>query len=289
MRSLSALLLAVLLVLPGIAHAQDAPDGADQIEQIEDELASVLQDLEADDPGSLTDEAWIARLEARVSRIESRLARALDRANEIATGIFGWNARLLDVATGPYGPDALAAITVLATAPADGELLRRFLVDWARLQETVDRLRALRGDLTAVVGDTRVCPVAGPHEFDDTWGEARAWGRSHKGTDVEAERGTPLVAIEAGRIIQADWHWAGGRGLYLLGGVSGDIYYYAHLDGYAPGIAPGMTVAAGDHVGYVGWTGNADVAHLHLGWMPGGGTLEDLENPYELLVTLCGE
>jgi murein DD-endopeptidase MepM/ murein hydrolase activator NlpD len=286
MRSLTALLLAVLVTLPGVALAQEPPD--EQIERIEEELLAVLEDLEAEDGGALTDEARISRLEVRVTRIESRLARALDRANEIATGIFGWNARLLDVATGAYGPEAMAAMAVLAQAPADGELLKRFLQDWARLQRTVDRLRAMRGDLSTVVGDTRVCPVAGPHEFEDTWGEARAWGRSHKGTDIEADLGTMLVAIEAGRIIQADWHWAGGRGLYLLGAVSGDIYYYAHLDGYAPDIGPGVTVAAGDHVGYVGWTGNADVAHLHLGWMPGGGTLEDLENPYDLLVTLCG-
>ena len=288
MRTLTASLLAVLLAVPGLARAQEPPDGADQIEQIEQQLSGVLEDLEVLDAGSMTDEARISRLEARVARIETRLARSLDRANEIASSIFGWNADLLDVAPGAYGPEALGARAVLASTSDDGEFLARFLRDWARLQRTVERLRAARGELSAVVGDTRVCPVAGPHEFEDTWGAARAWGRTHKGTDMEAERGTHLVAIEAGRIIQADWHWAGGRGLYLLGAVTGDIYYYAHLDGYAPSIAPGVTVAAGDHVGYVGSTGNAHgYSHLHLGWMPGGGTLEDLENPYELLVTLC--
>jgi murein DD-endopeptidase MepM/ murein hydrolase activator NlpD len=282
------LLLAAVLSLPAAVFAQDPPDRAQQIAQIEEQLTALADGLEAEDLASLTPEARIARLEARVALIESRLARGLDRANEIATGIFGWDARLLGVATDRYGPDAMAAMAVLASAPADAGLLSRFLWEWAQLERTVERLRLLRADLVAVVGDPRVCPVDGPHEFEDTWGEARAWGRSHKGTDMEAERGTHLVAIESGRIIQADWHWAGGRGLYLLGAVTGDVYYYAHLDGYAPGIEPGVTVTAGEHVGYVGWTGNADVSHLHLGWMPDGATLDDLENPYDLLVTLCG-
>lgn len=287
MRRLTWMLIAVFLAVPGSALAQDAPDRADQIAEIEQQLRTVLEEVEIDDTASMTPEAGAARLKAKVARIESHLARQLDRANEVATAMFGRNARLLDVATGPHGPDALEAMTVLAAAPADPGLLGRFLGGWARLVATVERLRSVRGEMTAIVGGLRVCPVADHYDFDDTWGEARAWGRSHKGTDIEAERGTHLVAVEAGRIIQADWHWAGGRGLYLLGAVTGDIYYYAHLDGYAPGIAPGVTVGAGDHVGYVGWTGNADVAHLHLGWMPGGGTLDDLRNPYDLLVTIC--
>ena len=75
----------------------------------------------------------------------------------------------------------------------------------------------------------------------------------------------------------------GGNDLYLKGN-SGDLYYYAHLQGYAPGIAAGVAVGKGQVVGYNGATGNASVPHLHLGYQPGGGPLT---NPYQLMVKLC--
>ena len=41
-------------------------------------------------------------------------------------------------------------------------------------------------------------------------------------------------------------------------------YYYAHLDGYAPGLAQGDTVERGQTIGYVGSTGNASPDAPHL-------------------------
>ncbi len=138
----------------------------------------------------------------------------------------------------------------------------------------------------------RVCPVDGEFWFTDTWAEERAWGRTHKGTDIHAERGTPLVAAERGAIVQTGWHWAGGFGVYLLGALTGDVYYYAHLQWIDPGISPGVSVEAGDLLGWVGSTGNADTPHLHFGWMPDHGPgwirLDLLDNPYELLTRICG-
>lgn len=130
----------------------------------------------------------------------------------------------------------------------------------------------------------RTCPVAGANSFGDTWGDSRSGGRrTHTGTDMVAAPGTPEVAIENGYIWSPNWHWAGGWGLYIRGD-SGDIYYYAHMQGYAPGIVDGVRVSVGQLVGYVGNTGNSSVPHLHLGYQPGGGPLT---NPYQLLVKLC--
>jgi murein DD-endopeptidase MepM/ murein hydrolase activator NlpD len=130
----------------------------------------------------------------------------------------------------------------------------------------------------------RTCPVAGANSFRDSWLEPRSGGRQHHGLDMIAARGTPLVAVESGYIWSMSSHYLGGIGLYVKGN-SGDIYYYAHMDGYAPGMAQGVRVDKGQLVGYVGDTGNAKgTPHLHLGYRPGGGPLT---NPYQLMVKLC--
>jgi len=135
----------------------------------------------------------------------------------------------------------------------------------------------------AVDPSGRTCAVAGASSFSDTWGDPRSGGRTHKGVDMVAPTGTPLVAVENGYIWSPNWHWAGGNGLYVRGD-SGDIYYYAHMNGYAPGLYDGMRVGVGQLVGYVGNTGNSSVPHLHLGYQPGGGPYT---NPYQLMVKLC--
>jgi murein DD-endopeptidase MepM/ murein hydrolase activator NlpD len=125
--------------------------------------------------------------------------------------------------------------------------------------------------------------VAGPHTFRDSWLEPRPGGRQHHGLDMVAAMGTPLVAVETGVVYGTGWHYLGGINLYLRGDSS-DVYYYAHLSGFAAGIADGVRVNKGQTVGYVGDTGNAGVPHLHLGYQPAGGPLT---NPYQLMVKLC--
>lgn len=129
----------------------------------------------------------------------------------------------------------------------------------------------------------RICPVDGATTFRDSWGEPRPGGRGHAGTDMMAAPGTPLVAIESGVIWYMSWHYAGGNGLYI-DGDSGDRWYYAHMQDYAPGIATGVTVTAGQLVGYVGSTGNASTPHLHLGYLPGA---DYYDNPYPIVAALC--
>jgi murein DD-endopeptidase MepM/ murein hydrolase activator NlpD len=129
----------------------------------------------------------------------------------------------------------------------------------------------------------RTCPVAGPNTFRDSWGEPRPGGRAHHGVDMVAATGTPLVAVENGVIYGVGWHYLGGNNLYLRGD-STDIYYYAHLNGFAGGIGDGVRVNKGQLIGYVGATGNAATPHLHLGYQPAGGPLT---NPYQLMARLC--
>lgn len=130
-----------------------------------------------------------------------------------------------------------------------------------------------------------VCPVNGAVSFTDTWGDPRSGGRTHQGVDMIASRGTPLVAIEAGTVKRMRNGGLGGITVTLRG-VSGDEYYYAHLDGWASGLSVGQSLSVGQLLGYVGNTGNAQytIPHLHFEIAPGGGAAV---NPYPIVAALC--
>lgn len=128
------------------------------------------------------------------------------------------------------------------------------------------------------------CPVAGAVSFTDSWGAPRSGGRSHKGVDMIAARGTPIVAIYSGRIQRFSNSSLGGKSIYFTSDA-GDVYYYAHLDDFAD-VGTGQQVGAGTVIGYNGSTGNAPdyLPHLHFEYHPGGGSAV---NPYPLVRSLC--
>jgi murein DD-endopeptidase MepM/ murein hydrolase activator NlpD len=127
-----------------------------------------------------------------------------------------------------------------------------------------------------------VCPVAGNTWFIDTWGAPRSGGRTHKGVDMSGAHGTPLVAMNSGKV-RLNWHSAGGRQVYVYAD-DGNFYYYAHLSGYASGLSNGDRVDKGQLIGYMGATGNASVSHLHLGMGRIGGAYV---NPYPTVRAVC--
>ena len=88
--------------------------------------------------------------------------------------------------------------------------------------------------------DGRTCPVNGAVAFSDSWGAARSGGRRHKGVDMIASRGTPIVAVESGTVSRLSSGSLGGNAIYFNGN-SGDRYYYAHLDSFASGIGGGVS------------------------------------------------
>ncbi|MDH4278087.1 MAG: M23 family metallopeptidase [Acidimicrobiia bacterium] len=135
--------------------------------------------------------------------------------------------------------------------------------------------------------DGVVFPIGGQYSVPliNSFGYPRMPGtpdaHSHEGIDIFAPRGSPLVAAERGVVGRVGVGRLGGLKLWLRG-ESGADWYYAHLDGFAPGLHNGQVVEAGELLGYVGNTGNAvgTPPHLHLEIHPNGGAAV---NPYPLL------
>jgi hypothetical protein len=146
------------------------------------------------------------------------------------------------------------------------------------------------------VPDPFIFPVVGPYRYTNDFGDARQQG-SHEGNDILAPKRSPVVAVEDGRI--KFWTTSGRAGCMLyLYGVSGTTYLYIHLNNdvttandnrgkcvaggsYWPGLKDGATVVAGQAIGFVGDSGDADgTPHLHFEVHPhdGGAT-----NPYPYL------
>lgn len=123
-------------------------------------------------------------------------------------------------------------------------------------------------------------PVA-PAAFADTWGAPRSGGRRHQGTDVMAPCGAGVTAVTDGTITRLMSHVSGGIMAYMRAN-NGDVFVYVHLQSYAPGLAAGKKVTAGEVIAYNGNTGNArgGACHVHFEWQPGGG---GPVNPYPLL------
>jgi Membrane proteins related to metalloendopeptidases len=114
----------------------------------------------------------------------------------------------------------------------------------------------------------------------NTWRAARDGGRLHEGQDIFAPRGTPILSATEGYIAHIGDNSLGGQTVSVIG-AGGRVYYYAHLEAYAPHIAEGDFVSAQTLLGYVGTTGNAagTPAHLHFGVYESGGAV----NPLPLL------
>ena len=129
-------------------------------------------------------------------------------------------------------------------------------------------LQADATDLSRLGARSLDIPVTGVSaaQLNDNYTQARAGGVEHEALDIMAPRGTPVLAVEDGRIAKLFLSKPGGITLYQFDPGSEYAYYYAHLDGYADGIAEGGLLRKGQVIGYVGSTGNAspDAPHLHF-------------------------
>jgi murein DD-endopeptidase MepM/ murein hydrolase activator NlpD len=102
---------------------------------------------------------------------------------------------------------------------------------------------------------------------------------AYPGTDIFADCGEPVVAVTDGTVLEVSrvdrFDRRGPRGPHNGGlsvsllGDDGVRYYGSHLSAIAAGVDAGARVRAGQQLGRVGRTGNANnVCHLHFGISP---------------------
>lgn len=117
----------------------------------------------------------------------------------------------------------------------------------------------------ALGGRHYVFPVHGQAAWGDSFGASRpdAPGGWHHGDDIFAPLGTPLLAVAHGTVFSVGWERLGGWRLWLRDD-EGNLFYYAHLSAYTPLAVDGAIVKAGDVLGFVGNSGDAEGGAYHL-------------------------
>jgi hypothetical protein len=140
-----------------------------------------------------------------------------------------------------------------------------------------------------------IFPVLGPNHYTDTFDAPRSGGRTHQATDIMADKMIPVVAAADGTVGWMHDELGGNCCALVLHHDDGWASWYIHLNndtpgtddglgwGFADGIASGVHVSAGQLIGWVGDSGNAEwvSSHLHFELHRPDGTKF---NPYESLL-----
>jgi peptidoglycan LD-endopeptidase LytH len=222
----------------------------DAVAEVQAELRR-LEELEA--KRRAEEEARRRAAEAEAKRRAEAAARAAVAAQAASRSAAPVTTAGRSAAAAPAAPAAAAPAPAPASAPAPAPTHR---------------------------GGGMVCPVAGPHSFIDSWGYPRSGGRRHKGVDMMANIGVPVVAPVSGTVSHRG-NSIGGLSFHLMGD-DGHYYYGTHLSRYG---AAGR-VSAGTVIGYVGDTGNArGMPHLHFEIHPNNA---GPVNPYPATRAACG-
>lgn len=129
------------------------------------------------------------------------------------------------------------------------------------------------GTAVPPVGDgSMIWPLPGHTSLTTHFGEADAFGNpGHRGIDIPAPEGTPILAAHSGTVLICGWNDSFGNQVLIDDGA-GLSTRYAHMT--ATAVSPGAVVTAGQVIGYVGSTGDSTGNHLHFE-VSVGGTLTD--------------
>lgn len=141
-------------------------------------------------------------------------------------------------------------------------------------EEMRPSLLALCGGIA--VADGELCwPLPGHTYISCHFGEVDAFGNAgHRGTDIPAPEGTPILAAHSGTVLVSGWNDSYGNQVLLDNGA-GLSTRYAHMTQTA--VTAGEAVTAGQIIGYVGSTGDSTGNHLHFEVMQNGVRMNPLE------------
>ena len=159
-----------------------------------------------------------------------------------------------------------------STEAGHNAMLKEAQADEERIQELIRQQQAASGS-----PDGYAWPSNNSHSITDSYG----WricpfhGREfHNGIDIDARRGTPVLAASSGRVIQAGWN--GGYGYsVMISHPDGITTLYGHMDSVY--VSVGQQVTKGQSVGACGNTGNSNGAHIHFTMYKGGVTVNPLD------------
>jgi murein DD-endopeptidase MepM/ murein hydrolase activator NlpD len=256
-------------------------------------IKQALLDMQADESAGVLEELGEQRavLEEQKATQDEALAAATAAKGEADTALADLQSAVSQQTL--FVAQVRAQLASEAAATVDPALAAQVMARQAELTAVLDGMAAEReaarlaaeraeAERRAIAEGRFLCPVQGEVSFADTWGAARSGGRTHQGTDMMADTGTPTVAPVSGRLVHKSSS-LGGLTWYVYGD-DGNTYYGAHLSQYASaGVAH---VDGGTVIGYVGTSGNApaDAPHLHFEFKPGGGASV---NPYSRLAQAC--
>ncbi|HAS11029.1 MAG TPA: hypothetical protein DCS55_11020 [Acidimicrobiaceae bacterium] len=288
-----------------LQSAAEVEAAATLVDELADRLAALQQELAHLD---VAQQLKVQELEDAQVRFRERIANAVVRGNaaELDTVMTSQDGTVLEMrkvflasvseadsrsvadlvqAKAVIDQGVLDAVDAVARTRRELRAARQALQDSLRINTERKFQLAVFSAGSEIVIRGFVFPVGEPFSFIDSWGYPRMMGteyeHGHQGVDIMAPFDTPLYAVERGIVTRLGTDVLGGTKLWLKG-QSGTYYYYAHLASYAEDMAEGAVVSAGDVVGFVGDTGNAQggAPHLHFQVHPGGG---EAVNPYGLL------
>jgi murein DD-endopeptidase MepM/ murein hydrolase activator NlpD len=101
-----------------------------------------------------------------------------------------------------------------------------------------------------------------------TSGYGMRWGRMHRGIDIAAPIGTPVVAVAPGVVVSAGWNEGGYGNLVEIQHPDGSVTLYAHNNRIL--VRRGQEVAQGQQISEMGSTGRSTGPHCHFEVHPNG-------------------
>jgi len=198
-------------------------------------------------------------------------------APELRTGSKGEPVKVLQKAldievTGYFGPVTRIAVIAFQEANALEPTGVVGAETWAVLGRAVAREAAAADESFGEVQvDGRYCPAV-----DFRNGDGLGAGRNHMGFDLLGTRGTPIYAVDAGKVTRSGYQGNGALVLDITD-KKGSMWFYGHFDKIFVG--QGDTVKAGQLIGTMGDTGSPGAVHLHIELRPRGwsGSAQDAE------------